>query len=129
VFVFLLIIIFYLLLVLKECELMKTNFSCHMTRLTIFSYFFQFFSFEGQEKFDGKLRDLRHTYNICTLGLNANLPEEPIPGFREHIAELAKDFKSLSSLILQALAVGLELHQQFFTEKHMHMVGLFHQMS
>lgn len=28
----------------------------------------------GQERFDGKLKDIRHAYNICTL--NLKLPEE-----------------------------------------------------
>lgn len=66
----------------------------------------------GQEKFDGVTPELRHAFNICTLNA-ALLPEEPLPGFREHIAELAGDFKNLSSLLLQAVAIGLgefELH-------------------
>ena len=55
----------------------------------------------GQEKFDGVTKDIRHAYNICTL--NAPLPDEPLPGFKQHIAEIAKDFKNLSALLLQAL--------------------------
>lgn len=50
--------------------------------------------------------ELRHAFNICNLD-DAALPEEPLPGFREHIAELANDFKHLSSLLLQAVAIGL----------------------
>ena len=60
----------------------------------------------GQERFDGSTPELRHAFNICTLNV-ANLPEEPLPGFREHISDLATDFKALSSLLLQALAIGL----------------------
>jgi hypothetical protein len=30
----------------------------------------------GQERFDGKTKDIRHAYNICTL--NLKLPEEVI---------------------------------------------------
>lgn len=60
----------------------------------------------GIERFDGVTPELRHAFNICTLNV-ANLPEEPLPGFREHISDLATDFKSLSSLLLQALAIGL----------------------
>lgn len=60
----------------------------------------------GQEKFDGMTPELRHAFNICTLNV-ATLPEEPLPGFREHIADLAGDFKHLSTLLLQAIAVGL----------------------
>lgn len=74
----------------------------------------------GQEKFDGKTKDIRHAFNICTL--NAKLPDEPLPGFKEHIALLAKDFKNLTGLILQALAVALELPSNFFVEKHSHML-------
>ncbi|CRK89475.1 CLUMA_CG003213, isoform A [Clunio marinus] len=74
----------------------------------------------GQERFDGNTKDIRHAYNICTL--NLKLPEEPLPGFREHIAELAKDFKRLTGLILQALAVALEMPLNFFVDKHSHML-------
>ncbi|KAL7016670.1 hypothetical protein ACKWTF_010087 [Chironomus riparius] len=76
----------------------------------------------GQEKFDGKTKDIRHAFNICTL--NAKLPDEPLPGFKEHIALLAKDFKNLTGLILQALAVALELPTNFFVEKHSHMLDI-----
>lgn len=37
----------------------------------------------------------------------SNIPEDPIPGFEEHINELAHDFKLLAGFILQALAVSL----------------------
>lgn len=60
----------------------------------------------GQEKFDGSTPELRHAFNICTLSA-ATLPEQPLPGFKEHIAELANDFKHLSALLLQAIAIGL----------------------
>lgn len=76
----------------------------------------------GQEKFDGKTPELRHAFNICTLQLST-LPEEPLPGFRDHIGDIAKDFKNLSGLILQALAIGLELPSKFFMEKHSHMLS------
>lgn len=47
---------------------------------------------------------------------------QPLPGFREHIAELAKDFKNLTGLLLQALAIALEMPLNFFVEKHSHMM-------
>lgn len=47
---------------------------------------------------------------------------QPLPGFREHIAELAKDFKNLTKLLLQALAIALEMPLNFFIEKHSHML-------
>jgi isopenicillin N synthase-like dioxygenase len=71
----------------------------------------------GQEKFNGKTKDLRHAYNICQI---AKLPDEP--GFKEDIEELARDFKNLSRLLLQALSVGLELPSDYFTTKHSHML-------
>ncbi|XP_055623696.1 uncharacterized protein LOC129767076 [Toxorhynchites rutilus septentrionalis] len=76
----------------------------------------------GQEQFDGKFKDIRHTFNICTLKPEAALPEEPLPGFREHISDLAQDFQRLSSLLLQALAVGLEQPYKYFLEKHTHIL-------
>lgn len=60
----------------------------------------------SQERFDGNTPELRHTFNICTLNA-AILPEQPLPGFKEHIADLANDFKHLSALLLQAIAIGL----------------------
>lgn len=76
----------------------------------------------GQEKFDGVTPELRHAFNICTLNA-ANLPEEPLPGFREHISDLATDFKTLSTLLLQALAIGLELKSHYFIDNHSHMLS------
>lgn len=59
----------------------------------------------GLEKF-GKTEELRHAFNICTLS-GASLPEEPLPGFKDLMADLARDFKNLASLLLQALSVAL----------------------
>lgn len=81
----------------------------------------------GQERFDGtELAEIRHAFNICTLNAS-NLPEEPLPGFSEHVAELANDFKALSSLILQALAIGLGLEMSYFTDNHSHMLSGEHE--
>lgn len=63
----------------------------------------------SQERFDGSTPELRHAFNICTLNA-ATLPEQPLPGFKEHIAELADDFKHLSALLLQAIAIGLGMY-------------------
>lgn len=76
----------------------------------------------GIERFDGKTPELRHAFNICTLNAK-NLPEEPLPGFSDHISVLAEDFKSLSRFILQALALSLDIPQSFFLEKHSHMLS------
>lgn len=63
---------------------------------------------------------MRHSFNICTL--DSILPDDPLPGFKSHIADLAKDFKNITGLLLQALAIGLELPPNFFIEKHSHML-------
>lgn len=76
----------------------------------------------GVERFDGKTPELRHAFNICTLNAQ-NLPEEPLPGFADHISTLANDFKALASFILQALAVSLDIPHTFFLEKHSHMLS------
>lgn len=65
--------------------------------------------------FDGETPEIRHTFNICTLA-REGLPEDVLPGFRASVASLAADFKQLSILLLQALAIGLgelELIQYF----------------
>lgn len=60
----------------------------------------------GLEKMVGKTEELRHAFNICTLS-GATLPEEPLPGFKDLMADLSRDFKNLASLLLQALSVAL----------------------
>jgi isopenicillin N synthase-like dioxygenase len=65
---------------------------------------------------------LRHSFNICTL--DAILPDDPLPGFKKHVSELANHFKNITSLLLQALAVGLDLPPNFFIEKHSHMLDV-----
>lgn len=97
----------------------------------------------GQERFDGDAggdlaattttaskkkttgggrQELRHAFNICTLS-GSSLPEEPLPGFRANVAELAGEFKSLSALLLQALAIGLSVEPDFFVGQHTHMMS------
>ncbi|EDW85042.1 uncharacterized protein Dwil_GK14437 [Drosophila willistoni] len=72
--------------------------------------------------FKGKTPELRHAFNISTLNAQ-NLPEEPLPGFADHISTLANDFKALACFILQALAVSLDISPTFFLEKHSHMLS------
>lgn len=76
----------------------------------------------GQERFDGKTKDIRHTFNVCTLNPEAVFPDECSPGFREDISDLARDFQRLSSLLLQALSVAFEQPLKFFIEKHAHIL-------
>uniref|UniRef100_A0A6M2DV74 Putative iron/ascorbate family oxidoreductase n=1 Tax=Xenopsylla cheopis TaxID=163159 RepID=A0A6M2DV74_XENCH len=76
----------------------------------------------GMEMFDGETPEIRHTFNICTLA-REGLPEDVLPGFRASVASLAADFKQLSILLLQALAIGLELPSNFFLERHGQMLN------
>lgn len=77
----------------------------------------------NHEKF-GKSGELRHAFNICAFAENGlALPEDPIPGFQEHMADLAKEFKKLAKFMLQAIAVALNLPHAFFTEKHENMLS------
>lgn len=77
----------------------------------------------GIERFNnGSTPELRHAFNICTLNAKS-LPEEPLPGFADHITTLAQDLKSLSHFLLQALAISLDIPQTFFLEKHSHMLS------
>lgn len=50
------------------------------------------------------------------------LPDEPLPGFRDHMAELATEFKKLTSFMLQAVAAALELPVDYLLDKHSHMM-------
>lgn len=92
----------------------------------------------GRERFDGSAPlppptnggggqpqapvELRHAFNICTLS-GSRLPEEPLPGFRANVAELAGEFKALAALLLQALALGLNVEPSYFIENHGHMLS------
>ncbi|XP_063704109.1 uncharacterized protein LOC134833642 isoform X2 [Culicoides brevitarsis] len=78
----------------------------------------------NHEKF-GKSGELRHAFNICAFAENGELaiPEDPIPGFQAHMADLAKEFTKLAKFMLQAVAVALNLPHNFFTEKHEHMLS------
>lgn len=46
----------------------------------------------GQEKFDGKTKDIRHAYNICTL--NQKLPEEVSNGLLHSLRRMRNQKKN-----------------------------------
>ncbi|KAL5282392.1 hypothetical protein ACFFRR_005514 [Megaselia abdita] len=75
-----------------------------------------------EENSEGEHHELRYAFNITTLKIS-NVHEDPLPGFEEHINELAHDFKLLAGFILQSLAVSLDLNQSFLYEKHCHMLS------
>lgn len=75
----------------------------------------------GIERFDGKTPELRHTYNICKLD-DQNLPREPLPEFADEITNLTNDFKTISSFLLKAMEVALEVPPGLFAENHSQML-------
>jgi len=75
----------------------------------------------GMERFDGSTPELRHTYNICKLDEH-NIPKEPLPEFAEDITTLCTDLKAMSSFILKAMEVALEIPPSFFIDKHSQML-------
>lgn len=83
----------------------------------------RFYPPAAQEK-SKMAKDLKHAFNICTFGASqVDLPsDELIPGFRSHFTELSAEFKLLSSFIMKALAIALELPINYFCERHQHLL-------
>ncbi|KAH8346517.1 hypothetical protein KR084_002138 [Drosophila pseudotakahashii] len=75
----------------------------------------------GMERFDGSTPELRHAYNICKLD-EQNIPRDPLPEFAEDITTLCGDLKAMSSFILKAMEVALEIPPSFFTDNHSQML-------
>jgi len=67
----------------------------------------------------GRTGELKHAFNICTT---VEGDFDPVPGFREHMADLAAEFKRLTTFMLQAISVALELPYDYLLEKHSHML-------
>ncbi|XP_034251330.1 2-oxoglutarate-dependent dioxygenase htyE-like isoform X2 [Thrips palmi] len=70
--------------------------------------------------------EIRHTFNVsvcdcyCQHSVLAGKlpPHDEVPGFQEAVDDLGQDFKRLARLLLQAVAVGLELPVDFFLQHH-----------
>lgn len=65
--------------------------------------------------------EIRHTFNVnvCHPGGAGKLPGQgEVPGFQEAVDDLGQEFKRLARLLLQAIALGLELPVDFFLEHH-----------
>lgn len=70
--------------------------------------------------------EIRHTFNVsvcdcyCQHSVVAGKlpPQGEVPGFQEAVDDLGQDFKRLARLLLQAIAVGLELPVDFFLQHH-----------
>lgn len=73
--------------------------------------------------------EIRHTFNVsvcdcyCQHSVMAGKlpPQAEVPGFQEAVDDLGQDFKRLARLLLQAIAVGLELPVDFFLQHHKRM--------
>ncbi|XP_066991769.2 uncharacterized protein [Anabrus simplex] len=75
----------------------------------------------GVEKFmQDRVEEVRHTFNV--VWLERNLPEAQVPGFQAVVSSLAQDFRRLATLLLRALATGLELQPDFFMTTHTNML-------
>lgn len=76
----------------------------------------------GEEKFSSSNEiEVRHSFNVC--GENGPLPEEDVPGFNTAVQELSGDFKQLATMLLTALAIGMEQPPDFLLSKHSHLMG------
>ncbi|XP_063985959.1 uncharacterized protein LOC135167043 [Diachasmimorpha longicaudata] len=66
-------------------------------------------------------KEARHEY-IISGGDNKAMPDDDVPDFRSTVGELARDMKQLSTMLLTALAFGLEQPGDFFLGKHSHIL-------
>lgn len=66
-------------------------------------------------------KELRHSFNIC--GDGGPLPDPDVPGFSTAMEDLSRDFKQLATMLLTALAVGMEQPPDFFLSKHSHLMA------
>ncbi|XP_014218523.1 probable 2-oxoglutarate-dependent dioxygenase At3g49630 [Copidosoma floridanum] len=60
--------------------------------------------------------EARHLFNAT--GSGGPMPDEEVPGFGSAVKELSRDFKQLTTMLLTALAVGLDKTPDFFLSKH-----------
>lgn len=65
--------------------------------------------------------ELRHSFNLCTFQED-RLPVEPLPGFYQQMSQLAVEFKRITSLLLEKLAISLDLVPNFFNDNHSQML-------
>ncbi|XP_017131020.1 UPF0676 protein C1494.01 [Drosophila elegans] len=75
----------------------------------------------GMERFDGSTPELRHAYNICKLDEH-NIPRGPLPEFADDITTLCEDLKTMSTFILKAMEVALEIQPSFLIDRHSQML-------
>ncbi|XP_026285448.1 uncharacterized protein LOC113211296 [Frankliniella occidentalis] len=63
--------------------------------------------------------EIRHTFNVSQGAPQGKVPPETeVAGFQGAVDDLGHEFKRLARLLLQAIALGLELPVDFFLEHH-----------
>uniref|UniRef100_A0A1B6EE80 Fe2OG dioxygenase domain-containing protein n=1 Tax=Clastoptera arizonana TaxID=38151 RepID=A0A1B6EE80_9HEMI len=67
-----------------------------------------------------KQKEARHSYSIQNFA--RKIPEQELPGFQEIVSTLAYEFCRLARLILQIVAVGLDLNPNIFLNAHLKML-------
>ncbi|XP_075222170.1 uncharacterized protein LOC142324917 isoform X2 [Lycorma delicatula] len=70
-----------------------------------------------------RMEEIRHTYNIMDLGDGKAVLPEYVPGFQDAASVLADEFKRVAIIVLQLLAVGLDMDPNFFLCKHQRMLN------
>ncbi|CAL4156052.1 unnamed protein product [Meganyctiphanes norvegica] len=70
---------------------------------------------------DANRHEIRESYDVTSM--DGKFPDEIVPALRPAVKALADSFISLSSRILEAMAVGLDLERNFFTSTHKELCG------
>ncbi|XP_008211207.1 2-oxoglutarate-dependent dioxygenase gloF isoform X3 [Nasonia vitripennis] len=70
----------------------------------------------GMERMNENETEVRHSFNV--LGSCDSMPDKEVPGFSTAVADLSRDLKQLTTMLLTALAVGLEQPPDFLLSKH-----------
>ncbi|RZF44557.1 hypothetical protein LSTR_LSTR001315 [Laodelphax striatellus] len=75
----------------------------------------------GIEKFAReKSEEVRHAFNV--LSFEKKLPDEELPGFRDSVSYVADEMRRVAHIVLQIMAVGLDLDPNLFLNKHQNML-------
>ena len=68
----------------------------------------------------------REAFEVTRItGKDARFPDSEIPQLRPALTQLAQDTKKLAYRILKALALAMNLPQDYFVDCHQHILGKF----
>ena len=84
-----------------------------------------------QEKLEKKIflpikatHEEREAFEVTRItGKDARFPDSEIPQLRPALTQLAQDTKKLAYRILKALALAMNLPQDYFVDCHQHILG------